>query len=224
VRHRTRRPTNAVGAPIVMRSNGDCREEAGAYAQLLRLIAKIWLRRSLRCLPTVPVTPVRGRLAAVSSLTFDDTPLAWSDVAARFAEEPNWWIGTVGRSGPHTVPTWGVVVSDVLYFYGEPDALRSRHLAADSRIVLHLPDPLDVLWVKGTAVPGPPIRERADLCDAYRAKYDAEDDRRWLPDAPGMENALAFAVAPRRAVAFQPADAAVWSRRVWVASGTSTSG
>jgi hypothetical protein len=156
----------------------------------------------------------------VSSLAFDDVPLAWPEVAARFAAEPHWWIATMGRSGPHTVPIWGVVVSDALYFYGESNALRSRHIAADSRIVLHLPDPMDVLSVKGTAAPGPPMRERADLCDAYREKYNAQLDRRWLPDAPGMENALAFKVVPRRAIAFQPADAAVWRKGVWVATET----
>jgi hypothetical protein len=147
---------------------------------------------------------------------FDDLPLAWPDVAARLATSPCWWIGTVGRSGPHAVPIWGVVVSDVLYFYGEPDALRSRHIAADNRIVLHLSDPMDVLVVKGTATPGPPMRERADLCDAYRQKYSSDDERRWLPDAPGMENAHMFTVTPRRAIAFQPTDADVWSRSVWV--------
>jgi hypothetical protein len=84
---------------------------------------------------------------------FDDVPLAWADVAARFATEPCWWIGTTGSSGPHAVPIWGVVVDDVLYFYGEPDTLRSRHIVADNRIVLHLPDPMDVLVVKGKATP-----------------------------------------------------------------------
>ncbi len=152
---------------------------------------------------------------------FDDLPLAWPDVAARFATEPCWWIATVGRSGPHAVPIWGVVVSDVLYFYGEPDALRSRHIVADNRIVLHLSDPMDVVVVKGTATPGPPMWERTDLCDAYRQKYSSDDDHRWLPDAPGLENALTFTVTPRRAIAFRPADADVWSRGVWVAAGES---
>ena len=41
------------------------------------------------------------------------------------------------------------------------------------------------------------MRERADLCDAYRQKYGSDDDRRWLPDAPGMENALTFTVMPQ---------------------------
>jgi AcrR family transcriptional regulator len=90
-------------------------------------------------------------------------------------------------------------------------ALRHRSL-----IVVHLSDPMDVLSVKGTAAAGPPMRERADLCDAYRAKYGADDERRWLPDAPGMENALVFTVEPRRAGAFRPADADVWRRWVWV--------
>ena len=62
------------------------------------------------------------------------------------------------------------------------------------------------------------MRERADLCDAYRQKYSSDDERRWLPDAPGMENAHMFTVTPRRAIAFQPTDADVWSRWVWVAA------
>ena len=38
-----------------------------------------------------------------------------------------------------------------------------------------------------------------------------------------MENALTFTVMPRRAIAFQPADADVWSRWVWVAAEESGS-
>jgi hypothetical protein len=154
----------------------------------------------------------------VGSLTFDDVPLPWSEVAARFDTEPYWWIGTVGSSGPHAIPTWGVVVADLLHFYGEPGALRSRQILADDRIVLHLSDPLDVLTVKGTATQEGVARGRADVCNAYRDKYRSNDERRWLPDAPGMENVLLFTVRPRRAIAFSPADAAVWSKRVWVAA------
>lgn len=154
----------------------------------------------------------------MGALEFDDLPLAWSDVAARFAAEPYWWVGTSGDAGPHAVPIWGVVVDDVLHFYGEPDTLRSRQLAADGRLVVHLPDPLDVLTVKGTAITGTPARDHRQVCEAYRQKYAGPDERRWLPDEPGMEESLLFTVAPRRAIAFQPAAGSVWRKRVWVAT------
>src|SRR5689334_42881 len=93
---------------------------------------------------SLPGESASADFGAVTSSMFHDVPLVWPDVAARFRADPHWWIGTVGKSGPHSVPVWGVVVSEVLYFYGEADALRSRHISADHRIVLHLSDPMDV--------------------------------------------------------------------------------
>lgn len=52
---------------------------------------------------------------------------------------------------PHAAPVWGVVTDDVLYLYTERRTLKSRNLAADPRVVVHLEDAEDVVIVRGTA-------------------------------------------------------------------------
>jgi hypothetical protein len=64
--------------------------------------------------------------------------LSWEEITRRFTEAHNWWVSTSGDSGPHAVPVWGVVVREALHCSGDPGAVRSRNLAADPRLVVHL--------------------------------------------------------------------------------------
>ena len=66
--------------------------------------------------------------------------LTWDEIAGRFSAARNWWVSTSGPGGPHAVPVWGVVVDDLLFFYGEESAVRTRNLGADPRLVVHLED------------------------------------------------------------------------------------
>jgi hypothetical protein len=128
------------------------------------------------------------------------TALEWDEVAERFGTAQNWWVATSGPGGPHSVPVWGVVVDGVLHFYGEPSAVRSRNLAADPRLVLHLESGSSVLIVHGRVAIGPAAGQVRAVSAAYREKYVDPTDLEFLPDAPGMEHALLFTVAPERAI------------------------
>lgn len=129
--------------------------------------------------------------------------LHWDEIVERFGAAQNWWVATAGSSGPHTVPVWGVAVEGALHFYGEPSSVRSRNLAADPRVALHLESGSDVLIVHGTAPAGAPARESAAVVAAYAAKYTHPTDLPYLPDAEGMEAVLLHTVAPVRAVAWR---------------------
>jgi len=147
------------------------------------------------------------------------TMLPWDEVVDRFGAAQNWWVATHGPSGPHSVPVWGVVVEGVLHFYGEPAAVRSRNLAADPRLVLHLESGSSVLIVHGSVAIGPSAGAHAGVSAAYAAKYTDPTDREYLPDAPGMEQALLFSVAPERAIAWELGGEESMTPRRWRTDG-----
>lgn len=129
------------------------------------------------------------------------TDLGWDEIAARFHAAPSWWVATTGDDGPHAAPVWGVHVVGLLAFYGEPGSKRSRNLAADPRLVLHLESADDVLILHGTArdVGGPEQHPKA--CTAYAEKYTHPTDLQYLPDR--LEGVRFWAVAPQRALAWR---------------------
>jgi hypothetical protein len=95
-------------------------------------------------------------------------------VVARLREARAYWLATSGSGGrPHVVPVWGVLVADDLYLeVGDPATAKSRHLATDTRVVVHLDDVDDVVVVHGDAAFVRPTGAlAADLSTAFRAKY-----------------------------------------------------
>ena len=143
--------------------------------------------------------------------------MTWDEVASRFAIARNWWVSTAGDAGPHAVPVWGVVVDGVLTFYGQSSAVRSRNIAADPRVVLHLEDGESPLIVHGTAIVTGVVEDRPDLAALYRAKYVAPDDGEYLPDADGMAGTLVYEVTPAKALAWTVAASDAWTTRRWPA-------
>lgn len=144
--------------------------------------------------------------------------LDWDEIATRFETAQSWWVATSGPAGPHAVPVWGVVVGGVLQFYGEESTVRSRNLAVDPRLVLHLESASDVLVVHGTAGVSGFAHEHADVNAAYAAKYIDPTDREYLPDAPGMTAARLYVVTPTRAIAWRLGSSEEWDNRRWRAA------
>ncbi len=141
--------------------------------------------------------------------------LDWDEAARRFHEERNWWVHTTGRDGPHAVPVWGVALSGVLTFYGHPDAVRSRNLTADPRLVVTLEDAERPLIVHGTARRAGAAADHPGLGEAYRAKYRRVHDAEYLPDAESAAEALAWQVVPLKALAWEVTSIAAWETRRW---------
>lgn len=142
--------------------------------------------------------------------------LSWGEVTERFGAARNWWVSTAGTGGPHAVPVWGVVVDDVLSFYGSPAAVRSKNMEADQRVVLHLEDAEDPLILQGRAIPTGLAKGRPDLIDAYRRKYQGKHDKDYLLSSDYASDAISFEVHVTKALAWTVDSAANWRTRRWV--------
>ena len=102
--------------------------------------------------------------------------LPWSHVEARLETARNYWISTANASGkPHATPVWGVWVNGALYFDGSPQTRRSRDIAVNPAVAVHLESGDDVVILEGTARDiGAPSRALAEAVSAaYCAKYAA---------------------------------------------------
>ena len=128
-----------------------------------------------------------------------DDNLSWAEVAARLAAARSYWLCTTTRSGaPHAAPVWGVVVGGSLYLYTERRTVKSRNLAADPRLVVHLESAQDVLIVRGTAEDIGTPAQVPEVVAALSAKYPSEEDRPYLPAAdPAFD--VVYAIRPRSA-------------------------
>ncbi len=143
------------------------------------------------------------------------TDLTWDEIAGAFAAARNWWVATAGPGGPHAVPVWGVVADGRLSFYGDATTVRSRNLAGDPRLVLHLEGADAPCIVFGRVRPPQPASALPAVVTAYRAKYDRPDDAQYLPDAPAMEDPPVYVVDAYRAVTWDLDEDFPASERRW---------
>jgi general stress protein 26 len=99
--------------------------------------------------------------------------LPWSHVSERMAAAAHYWICTVGANGqPHATPVDGLWIDDQLFFGGSSQTRRSRNLAANPAVCVHLPSADDVVRLQGEAHLHTPDRALATrLAEASAAKY-----------------------------------------------------
>lgn len=139
--------------------------------------------------------------------------MSWSEVAARLAPARDYWVCSTTPSGaPHAVPAWGAVTGETLYLFSERGTVKARNLAADPRVLVHLSDAEDVLIVRGTAEDAGRPDAHPEVIAALAAKYDSEDDRKYLPDADPAFDVL-YAVRPRSAMTWRLDDYEASQRR-----------
>jgi PPOX class probable F420-dependent enzyme len=132
--------------------------------------------------------------------------LSWPEVAARLETARNYWLCTTTPSGaPHAAPVWGAVADGTLYLYSERRSVKARNLAADPRAVVHLESGDDVVIVRGTAEDLGTPAEVPDVVAALAAKYTADGDEQYLPDAdPDFD--VVYALRPQSAMTWRLAD------------------
>jgi hypothetical protein len=135
-----------------------------------------------------------------------DNTVTWPEVAARLAPARSYWLCSTMPSGaPHAAPVWGVVISHVLYLYSERRTVKARNLAADPRVVVHLESGDDVLIVRGTAEDLGTPAQVPEVVTGLSAKYSAEADRPYLPDAdPAFD--IVYAIRPQSAMMWRLPD------------------
>jgi hypothetical protein len=127
----------------------------------------------------------------------EDGLVPWSDAEAKLERARNYWVGTTRPDGsPHAMPVWGLWLDGALFFSSGSTSRKSRNLALDARIVVHLESGDDVVVVEGLAQRVTDLEELRRVGELYSAKYDYEFD----PTGPG--DYPVFRVRPRRAYAW----------------------
>jgi hypothetical protein len=78
--------------------------------------------------------------------------MSWEWVEAELTKSRNYWIVSTRPDGkPHVVPVWGVWMDGALYFGGDPNARRSRNIAQNPNVSVHLESGDDVVILEGVA-------------------------------------------------------------------------
>jgi nitroimidazol reductase NimA-like FMN-containing flavoprotein (pyridoxamine 5'-phosphate oxidase superfamily) len=98
----------------------------------------------------------------------------WNDVVERLRSARAYWLATMSpASRPHAVPIWGVLVQGDLFLESGAETTRkSRNLAANPNVSVHLDGADDVIIVSGTAIPVRPAADLArELVAAFSTKY-----------------------------------------------------
>jgi Pyridoxamine 5'-phosphate oxidase len=117
--------------------------------------------------------PVAEPLKVPEGYGTTGTTLDWATVRAKLEAATNYWVTTVRPGGrPHAVPVDGIWMDDRWYWGGSPETVHRRSALANPEVVMHLPDPADVVVVEGRAglaKPPPELVER--LRGASKAKY-----------------------------------------------------
>ncbi len=135
--------------------------------------------------------------------------LAWSHVTERMASAQNYWIGTVSPDGhPHATPVWGLWLDDKLYFGGGVTTKRSRNLAENSAVCVHLESGSDVVILQGEALPlaSPDKELTTRLADLSAEKYG------YRPKPENYEAPGTFVFSPVVVLSWKqfPKDATRW--------------
>ena len=122
--------------------------------------------------------------------------LPWSWAVERLERARNYWVSTTRPDGrPHAMPVWGIWLGGAFFFGSGRESVKSRNLAANSAIVVHLESGDETVILEGTAerVLGDALERRVDA--AYGPKYD------FTPDSSGESDPW-FVVRPKRAYAW----------------------
>jgi len=141
-------------------------------------------------------------------------PLTLREILDRLAPARSYWLATIGLSGaPHLAPVWGAVCEGALHVYSERSTAKARNLAGDDRVSINLEDAEDVLIVTGCLEDLGRPQDDAAVLEAFAAKYDRPDDRRYLPSDRAFD--VLYRLVPERALAWTLSDFD-GSQRRWV--------
>lgn len=134
--------------------------------------------------------------------------LPWSHVDERMRQAKYYWICTVSPAGqPHATPVDGLWLDGQLFFGGSPKTLRSRHLAANPAVSVHLENGWDVVILEGEAHLG-----KADHDTAVRLAAASNEKYGYGMTAEQYETSEVHIFRPRLALAWKqfPQDVTRW--------------
>jgi general stress protein 26 len=98
--------------------------------------------------------------------------LTWEWVDAQMVKSRNYWVCTTRPDGrPHAAPVWGVWLDNVLYFGSAKNAVKSRNIAHNNKVVVHLESGDDTLIIEGVLVASVDATAFKQVIQAYTQKY-----------------------------------------------------
>jgi nitroimidazol reductase NimA-like FMN-containing flavoprotein (pyridoxamine 5'-phosphate oxidase superfamily) len=135
--------------------------------------------------------------------------LSWAHVVERMTNATHYWVTTVAPGNhPHATPVDGLWLDDAFYFGGSSATRRSRNLAANRAVCVHLESATDVVIVHGEAEeirsPDPALVERLAKESARKYGYGAKPE--------DFARGGTYMVRPRLVFAWKqfPKDATRW--------------
>jgi hypothetical protein len=126
----------------------------------------------------------------------DEGMLPWSWATVRLEQARNYWVSTSRPDGrPHAMPVWGIWLDEAFFFGSGRDSAKTRNLAANPAIVVHLESGDETVILEGLAeqVLDDALERRVD--EVYGPKYD------FTPDSSDESDPW-FVVRPKRAYAW----------------------
>jgi len=128
----------------------------------------------------------------------DEGMMDWSWAVEQLDTALNYWFSTTRPDGrPHAMPAWAVWLDGALYFDGSPETRRSRNLAVNPAIAVHLESGDQVVILEGEAVEAgrPDAAFATRLAAAFEAKYGASHD--YHPAPTTWDSGGLWALRPR---------------------------
>jgi Pyridoxamine 5'-phosphate oxidase len=130
----------------------------------------------------------------------DEGMLTWDWATEHLERARNYWVSTTRPDArPHAMPVWGVWSDGAFYFSSGLKSGKSRNLAANPAIVVHLESGDETMILEGHAEPVLDAGLLRRIGEVYGPKYD------FTPDTSG-EGDPWFVVRPRRAYAWTERD------------------
>ena len=118
----------------------------------------------------VPQRPYFGKAYRIDPS--QDGLLPWSWASEQMARSRNYWIGSTRPDGrPHVAPVWGVWMDGVLYFSTDRSSRKSRNLAINPHVVVHLESGDEVVILEGVVDELHDLELYQQIARAYNTKY-----------------------------------------------------
>jgi general stress protein 26 len=106
-----------------------------------------------------------------------DGMLTWEWIDTQMEKSRNYWVCTTRPDGrPHAVPVWGIWLENTLYFGSAKNSVKSRNIAHDNHVVVHLESGDDTLIIEGVLVESiESVDLKMTIDKAYAKKYPPYD-------------------------------------------------
>ena len=132
--------------------------------------------------------------------------LGWDWASERLERSRNYWISTTRPDGrPHAMPVWGIWLEDAFFFSTGRESAKSRNLATNPTVVVHLESGDEVVILEGRAEQVLDDELGRRVSEVYWPKYD------FTPDTSGEAD---------RWLVVRPKLAYAWNERAYTSSAT----